>query len=50
MESALGRGISLWYGEPGAFRELMRNGMRRDHSWSRAGQDYLNVYEYVRHK
>lgn len=50
VESALGRGISLWYEQPGAFRELMMNGMRDDHSWSRPGQDYLNVYEHVRHK
>jgi starch synthase len=50
VESALGRGISLWYDQPGAFRELMCNGMRGDHSWSRPGQDYLNVYEQVRDK
>jgi len=50
VESALGRGIRLWYEEPGSFRELMCNGMRRDHSWARPGQDYLNVYEHVRHK
>jgi starch synthase len=50
VESALGRGIALWYEQPHAFRELMGNGMRRDYSWSRPGQDYLNVYEYVRHR
>jgi starch synthase len=50
VESALGRGIALWYEQPGAFRELMCNGMRRDHSWCRPGQDYLNVYDHVRHK
>jgi starch synthase len=28
----------------------MLNGMRADHSWSRPGHDYLNVYDYIRHK
>jgi hypothetical protein len=28
----------------------MLNGMRTDRSWAQPGRDYLNVYEYVRHK
>ena len=50
VESALGRALGLWYSHPAAFRELMVNGMRTDHSWARPGQDYVNVYEHVRHK
>ncbi len=50
VESALRRAIGLWHGYPGEFRELMLNGMRCDHSWERAGQDYLNVYELIRDK
>jgi starch synthase len=49
VESALGRGIGLWHEQPSQFRELMVNAMRADHSWSGPGQDYVNVYEYIRH-
>ena len=28
----------------------MLNGMRCDYSWSHPGQDYLNIYKYIRHK
>jgi starch synthase len=24
--------------------------MHYDYSWNRPGQDYLNIYEYIRHK
>jgi starch synthase len=50
VESALGRAIGLWKEQPDQFRELMVNGMRSDHSWSRPGHDYVNVYDYIRHK
>jgi starch synthase len=50
VESALSRALGLWRDYPAEFRELMRNGMRADHSWARPGQDYLNVYEYIRHR
>jgi starch synthase len=50
VESALGRAIGAWHQQPQRFRELMLNGMRFDHSWSGPGQDYLNVYEHIRHK
>jgi starch synthase len=32
------------------FRELVANCMRADYSWARPGQDYLDIYEYIRHK
>ena len=50
LESALDRAIGLWHDYPTEFRQLMTSAMRSDHSWSRAGQDYLNVYDYIRHK
>jgi len=28
----------------------MASAMRTDYSWARPGQDYLNIYEYIRHK
>lgn len=50
IESALRRAIGLWYGYPQDFRYLMLNGMRTDYSWNYPGQDYLNIYDYIRHK
>ncbi len=50
IESALNRALGLWSAYPGEFRELMANAMRTDYSWARPGQDYLNIYEYIRHK
>ena len=50
LESAMSRAIGLWYAYPSEFRQLMFNGMVQDHSWAGPGQDYLNIYEYIRHK
>jgi starch synthase len=50
LESAMTRAVGLWYAYPSEFRQLMLNGMRQDHSWAGPGQDYLNIYEYIRHK
>ncbi len=50
LESALRRGIGLWYSFPEEFRDLQLNGMRTDHSWAGPGADYLNIYEHIRHK
>ena len=50
IESALHRAIGLWFNYPHEFRELMANGMRSDYSWARPGQDYLNIYEHIRHR
>src|SRR5512135_318832 len=50
LESALARAIGLWYSYPEEFRQLLRNGMRADHSWAGPGQHYLNIYEHIRHK
>jgi starch synthase len=50
MESALSRALRLWSDRPREFRELVANCMRADYSWARPGQDYLDIYEYIRHK
>jgi starch synthase len=44
------RAFRLWRGYPRDFRYLMRNGMRVDRSWARPSQDYLNIYDHIRHK
>ena len=46
----MARAIGLWQSYPEEFRQVMFNGMVQDHSWERPGQDYLNVYDYIRHK
>ena len=48
LESALGRAIDGYVRQPEQFRELMKNGMRADYSWNQPGQDYLNIYEFIR--
>jgi starch synthase len=49
IESAMGRAIGLWFDYPDRFRELVINGMHYDYSWNIPGQNYLNVYNYIRH-
>jgi len=48
LESALGRAIDCYYEYPQDFRSLMMNGMRADYSWNQPGEDYLNIYEFIR--
>ncbi|NCA68760.1 MAG: glycogen synthase GlgA [Sphingobacteriia bacterium] len=50
LESALGRAIACYAHHPEHFRELMKNAMRSDYSWNRPGEDYLNIYDYIREK
>jgi starch synthase len=50
IESAMTRAIDLWYEHPHNFRSLQLNGMRVDRSWARPGDDYLDIYEHIRHK
>lgn len=50
LESALHRAIRCYYDFPDHFRHLMLNGMRSDYSWNHPGQDYMNIYDYIRDK
>jgi len=50
LESALGRAIDCYFEFPADFRELMKNGMRADYSWNQPGQDYLNIYDFIRER
>ena len=40
---AVDRAITL-YADQTAWKQLMRNGMKLDHSWTRSAQDYVRVY------
>jgi starch synthase len=48
LESALIRAIDCYYQYPEHFRELMKNAMNADYSWNHPGQDYLNIYDFIR--
>lgn len=48
LESALGRGLGLWYHYPAFFQQLRLNGMRMDCSWNHPGEHYLNIYQHIR--
>jgi len=50
LESAMLRATGLWFFYPDEFRQLIQNGMRRDHSWAGPGQDYVNIYDHIRCK
>jgi starch synthase len=50
LEGTLYRAIRLWVEAPDRFRDLMLSGMGYDFSWNHPGQDYLAVYDYIRHK
>ena len=41
---------SCYFQYPEHFRELIRNAMRTDYSWNRPGQDYMNIYDFIRDK
>jgi starch synthase len=50
MESGLNRAIACYYQYPDHWRHLMLNAMRTDYSWNHPGQNYLNIYDYIREK
>ncbi len=50
LESALIRAIDCYYQFPEHFRDLIRNAMRTDYSWNVPGQDYMNIYDFIRNK
>ncbi|HEY9622341.1 MAG TPA: glycogen synthase GlgA [Crinalium sp.] len=50
IESAIDRAIGLWNYNPEGFHQLIVQGMNYDYSWNHPGSDYLEIYEYIRHK
>lgn len=44
LEGAFARAIGLWQRFPEYFRQLRLNGMRAEHSWSNAADEYLHIY------
>ena len=50
LEYALGRAMACYSDQPDRYRELIKNAMRYDYSWNHPGQDYLNIYDFIREK
>jgi starch synthase len=50
LESALSRALDLYNNEPELFSQLAKQGMACDYSWKRPGDQYVGVYEHIRHK
>lgn len=50
LESALGRAFDLWYENPDLFKALAMQGMEYDYSWNVPGEEYLEIYDFIREK
>jgi starch synthase len=50
IESALSRALRLHSARPDAFTKLAANCMTADYSWARPVQEYLDIYQHIRHK
>jgi starch synthase len=50
VESALERSLDLWYKEPKLFKELAMRGMQYDYSWTTPVEQYISIYDHIRHK
>ncbi|HEY9698982.1 MAG TPA: glycogen synthase GlgA [Trichocoleus sp.] len=50
LESAVDRAIGLWRYYPEEFEQLQIQGMQYDYSWNHPGEDYMAIYEHIRHR
>lgn len=50
LESGLGRAFDLWFQSPDLFRQLALQGMAYDYSWNHPGEQYVEIYEHIRHQ
>ncbi|HEY9735607.1 MAG TPA: glycogen synthase GlgA [Trichocoleus sp.] len=50
LESAMNRALDFYYNAREGFNQLAMQGMRYDFSWKTSADEYLKVYEYIRHK
>ena len=48
LEYGLGRAIDCWFNHPDTFRKLAINGMHYDYSWKGPGNDYENIYNFIK--
>ncbi|KAB8335515.1 glycogen synthase GlgA [Scytonema tolypothrichoides VB-61278] len=50
LEFSLERALKLWYNNPEEFRKLALAGMEYDYSWKNPGEEYVKIYDHIRHK
>lgn len=50
LESALGRALDLWNHEPKLFQQLAIQGMESDYSWKHPGEEYVKLFDRIRHR
>ena len=50
LESALGRAFDLWGSDRKAFQQLAIQGMKQDYSWNHPAEEYVQLYDRIRHK
>ncbi|MGB3404387.1 MAG: glycogen synthase GlgA [Microcoleaceae cyanobacterium] len=50
LESAMDRAIGLYDHYPKEFEKLQIQGMEYDYSWNNPGTDYVQIFEYIRHR
>ncbi|QDL10595.1 glycogen synthase GlgA [Brasilonema octagenarum UFV-E1] len=50
LEFSLERPLKLWYNNPEEFRKLALAGMEYDYSWNHPGEEYVKIYDRIRHK
>ncbi len=50
LESAIDRALDLWYKEQTTFQQLAIQGMEYDYSWHNPGAEYVELYDFIRHK
>ncbi|MBP5972895.1 glycogen synthase GlgA [Brasilonema sp. CT11] len=50
LEFSLERPLKLWYNNPEEFRKLALAGMEYDYSWNHPGEEYVKIYDQIRHK
>ena len=50
LETALDRALDLWYTDRKGFQRLQRQGMACDYSWNIPGEQYIKIYDSIRHR
>ncbi|HIK56901.1 MAG TPA: glycogen synthase GlgA [Synechococcales cyanobacterium M55_K2018_004] len=50
LESAMDRAIGLYKYYPEEFEKLALQGMSYDYSWKHSAEDYIKLYDWIRHK
>jgi starch synthase len=50
VESALNRALDLYYEEPKLFKQLACQGMQYDYSWRHSAEEYIQLYDTIRHQ